>query len=211
MATEAAGDETGAAAGDIDQLADQVAVDPLQEVLEVEIEVVDAVAQFGGEVVAQVFRPQMIEIGAGLDEGAARLRHFLTVHGQKTVAMHGGRLAEAGAGQLGRPEQDVEIGDVLADEMMDLGGAVRPPEIVETQTGAVAEVLEAGHVADRCIQPDVEILAGRVGDFEAPVRRVAGDVPLLQAGGEPLVELVDHLRLDRPAGDPVLQHDLEIG
>ncbi|MNC76771.1 hypothetical protein D3C75_1285710 [compost metagenome] len=35
-------DEAGAAAGDVDHLADQVGIDLLHEVLEVEVEVVDA-------------------------------------------------------------------------------------------------------------------------------------------------------------------------
>ena len=105
----------------------------------------------------------------------------------------------------------MEVGDVFADEMVNLGSAVRSPEIIEVQTSTVTEILETGHVADRRIQPDIEIFAGSVWDFKAPVRRIARDIPFLQAGGEPFVELVDHLWLDRSTGDPVLQHGLEIG
>jgi hypothetical protein len=49
-------DEAGATAGDVDHFADQVGVDLLHEVFEVQVEVVDAAAQLGGVVVAQVFR-----------------------------------------------------------------------------------------------------------------------------------------------------------
>jgi hypothetical protein len=51
--------------------ADQVGVDLLHEVFEVQVEVVDATAQLG-RVVAQVFRLQVVQVGARLDEGAAR-------------------------------------------------------------------------------------------------------------------------------------------
>ena len=49
-------DKAGAAAGDIHYLADQVRIDLLHEVFEVQIEVVDATAQLGRVVIAQVFR-----------------------------------------------------------------------------------------------------------------------------------------------------------
>jgi hypothetical protein len=75
----------------------------------------------------------------------------------------------------------------------------------------VAEVLEAGHVADGGVEPDVEVLAGGVGYLEAEVGGVARDVPVLQAGVEPLLELVGDLRLEVFALDPVLQHPLEVG
>src|SRR3546814_800415 len=42
-------DEASAAAGDVDVFADQIAVDAIREVDEVEIEIVDAAAELGGE------------------------------------------------------------------------------------------------------------------------------------------------------------------
>ncbi len=77
--------------------------------------------------------------------------------------------------------------------------------------GAVAEVLEAGHVANRRVQPDVEILARLIGNFEAKVRRIAGDIPLLQACIQPLGDLVGHGVLQGAAAGPGLQHGLEVG
>ena len=64
-------DKAGAAAGDIYHFANQVRVDLLYEVFQVQVEVIHATAQFGRVVVAQVFRVQMIQVGAGLDKGAA--------------------------------------------------------------------------------------------------------------------------------------------
>ena len=204
-------DEAGAAAGDVDDLADQVGVDLLHEVLEVQVEVLDAAAELGRVVVAQVFRVQVVEVGARLDEGAARLGHLLAVHGQVAVHVQRGRLAVAGAFEHGRPEQRVEVDDVLADEVVQLGAGVLAPERVEVQLGTPrAEVLEAGHVADRRVQPDVEVLAGSVGNLEAEVRRVTRDVPLLEAAVQPFGELVGHRLLKGAAAGPLLEHGLEV-
>ena len=153
--------------------------------------------------------------GLGPDEGAARFGHFLAVDGEETVGEDGGRHAESRAVQHRRPEQGVEIGDVLADEVIQLGGALRRPEVVEGQRRALgfapgAQRLETRHVADRGIQPDIEILPRRIGDLEAEIGRVARDVPVRQAGLEPFIELVAHRRLQRAAIDPVPQHGLEV-
>ena len=100
--------------------------------------------------------------------------------------------------------------------MIDLGRAVGRPVVVEVEAGGLAlgagaEVLEAGHVADRRIEPDVEELAGVVRDLEAEVGRIARDVPFLQAGVEPLIELVGDLILQAAAAGPGLEHRLEVG
>ena len=210
-AAETLVDEAGAAAGDVHHLAHQIGVDPLLEVLEVQIDVVDAGAELGGEVVAQVFRIQMIQIGAGLDEGAAGLGHLLAVDGEKTVAPHRRGQPEAAAVEHGRPEQGVEVGDVLADEVVQLGGAVGSPPGVEVGAGALAPVFEAGHVADGGVQPHVEVLAGCVRDLETEIGRVAADVPVLQAGLEPLAQLVGDFGLHVFAlQSPLAQHGLEL-
>jgi hypothetical protein len=61
-AVEALVDEPGAAAGDIDHLADQVAVDAQDEIGQVEIQVIDAAAQPGREIIAQVFGVQVVQV-----------------------------------------------------------------------------------------------------------------------------------------------------
>ncbi len=205
-------DESGAAAGDVHHLAHQVGVDLLDEVFQVQVQIIHATAQLAGVVVAQVFRCQVFQIGAGLDEGAAGLGHLLPVDGQVAVHVHPGGLAEAGAFQHGRPEQGVEVDDVLADEVVQLGGGVLAPEGIEVQLRATgAEILEAGHVADRRVQPDVEILARLAGDFEAEVGRITTDIPLLQPGIQPFGDLVGHGILQGAAAGPFLQHVLEVG
>ncbi|MNQ13942.1 hypothetical protein D3C85_268700 [compost metagenome] len=122
-----------------------------------------------------------------------------------------GRLAQARAFEHGRPEQGVEVDDVLADEVVQLGRRVLAPEGVEIQLGSArAEVLEAGHVADGGVQPDIEVLARLVGDLEAEVGRIAADVPFLQAGIQPFGDLVGHRVLQGAATGPAFQHGLEV-
>ncbi len=131
FAVEAFVDESGAATGYVDQFADQVGIDTGGEILEVEVDIVDTRAEFGGEVVAQVLRIQMVEIGSRHDKGAARLGHLLTIHGQETMTVDGAGFAVSGAMQHRRPEQRVEAGNVLADKVVQLGGAVFAPVAVE--------------------------------------------------------------------------------
>ncbi|MCY1174379.1 hypothetical protein D9M73_145790 [compost metagenome] len=105
----------------------------------------------------------------------------------------------------------MEVDDVLADEVVQLGLGAFVPEGVEVQLrAACAEVLEAGHVADWRIQPYVEVFARLTRDLEAEVRRVAGDVPLLQAGVQPFSQLVGYRVLQGAASGPLLQHGLEV-
>ena len=60
LAAEALGDESRGAAGNIDVFADQVAVHPRREVFQVEVDVLHAAVELGGEVVAQVFRVEVL-------------------------------------------------------------------------------------------------------------------------------------------------------
>src|SRR5690606_31502978 len=85
-AVEALADEAGAAAGEVDELADDVRIHPGHEVGQVEVDVLDAAGGLGREVVAQrLGRQAGVEPGPGHHEGAARLRHLGAVHGQVAV------------------------------------------------------------------------------------------------------------------------------
>ena len=153
----------------------------------------------------------MIQPGAGLNKGTARLGHLGAVDRHVAVNEQVGRFAEAAAFQHRRPEQAVEVNDVFADKVVQLGGRVFLPVLVEAGGVAalVAQVLKGAHVTDRRIQPDVEVFTRRVRDFEAEVRGIAGDIPLLQAGLEPLLHFIRHLLLQRAAAGPRLQHFAE--
>ncbi len=152
----------------------------------------------------------MIQVGARHDEGAPGFGHLGAVHGDEAVAEDGGGLAQAGAVEHGRPEQTVEIDDVLADEVIQLGVGIRFPVVVEIDAFALAQILEAGHVAHRRVHPHVEILTGIAGDFEAEVGRFPGDVPGLQVF-HPLLQLVGHAFLQRAGAGPFTQQRLELG
>ena len=91
----ALGDETCAAARDVDELADEIGVHAGGEITERKVDVVDAGAELGGEVVAQRLGRQAFEVTARRDESPPRLRHLLAVDGQEAVHMHRRRLAVA--------------------------------------------------------------------------------------------------------------------
>ena len=115
-----------------------------------------------------------------------------------------GHLA-AGELQHRRPEQRVEVDDVLADEV-NLLDVRRGEEFLEAaqlalraRLAAVEVVLERGEIADRRIEPHVEVFAGRVRNRDAEVRRIARDVPvaerLVAAAAQPFARLVGDRRL----------------
>ena len=62
----------------------------------------------------------------------------MTVDGQKSMYKDTRWFAVASAAQHGRPKQRVEIDDVLADEMVELGSVSFGPEAVELDTGSPA-------------------------------------------------------------------------
>jgi len=67
----------------------------------------------------------------------------------------------------------MEIQNVLADEMVQLGGRTDAEKVVEFQAGARTQLRKARKIADRRIEPNVEIFGGCVGNLEAEVRRIA--------------------------------------
>ena len=71
--------------------------------------------------------------------------------------------------------------------------------------------LETRHVADRRVEPDVEKLARRFGNLEPEIGRIARDVPVGEAGLEPLVQLVADRALQPAGSGPVPQEGFEVG
>ena len=115
------------------------------------------------------------------------------------------RQAESGRLQHRRPEERVEIRDVLADEVVDLGRRAAPP-VVETLAVAVAPLPGRGQVADRGVEPHVPVIARTVGNLEAEIRRRPRHVPVVQRLAEEMaLQIIGHLALQRPAlGDPLV-------
>ena len=173
-------DEARGAAGDVDVLADQVGVDALGEVGLREVDVLDAGVHLGGKVVAEPFGVHAeLEVLQRRDAGAAALGHLLAVDGHEAVGVDVIGHAEGLAGKVqhGGPEERVEVDDVLADEV-DLLRLFVGEDAFEVEALLVAVVLERGEVADGGVKPDVEVLARSVGNGDAEVRFVAGDVPV---------------------------------
>ena len=214
LAVEFLADEAGAAAGDIDVLADEVGIDAGDEVVKIQVNVFHRAVELGGVVVAQPLGVEAgVQVALGGDESTARLAHFGAVDGQETMHEQTARRAVAGVLQLGRPEQCVEVEDVLANEVVQLSLRVRLEVFVEIEPFLAAQVLERTHVADRRIEPDVEILARRVGDLEAEIGCVARDVPVGELvfafRTKPFLHLVRRFRLQmagfaRPAAQEAL-------
>jgi hypothetical protein len=206
---EALGDEPRRPARDVDVLPYQIAVHPRHEVLGIEVHILDACVELGGDVVAQPFGVHaQREVFQRVDAGAAALAHLFAADGDEAVHEDvGGHLAAAEV-QHGRPEQGVEVGDVLADEVVLLHRRVgdelleRAGLAVPGLGAALAEVaLQRGQVAHRRVEPHVEVLARCVGDL-VPVRQAAMAVLV---GGEPFLDLVGHLALQLAVLRPILQ------
>src|SRR3546814_18578994 len=94
-----------------------------------------------------------------------------------------------------RPEQAVEVDDVLADEVVQLGLAAGRKVLEEVRAVAFAQRLEAAQVADRRVTPDVKVLARVAGDLDADVGPVAQHVHGAQAA-------FAHQPLQPPGLDP---------
>ena len=118
---------------------------------------------------------------------------------------HFGRGAVVGAFKHGGPEQGMEVNNILTDKMVQLGGAVGGPVLIEVDVIAIAEIFKGGHIANWGIQPDIEVLARRIGYFKAKVGGVAADIPFLQAAIQPFAKFVGHFGLHGTTAGPFLQ------
>ena len=142
------------------------------------------------------------------------------MHEDVVGRVHAGKL------QHGRPEQRMEVDDVLADEMhltvrpLRILTGLRVDEGIEVQAALLAQRLQRGQVAHRGVQPHVEILTRRIRDGNAEVGFIARDVPVGQrvAGtfalgrasvgciaAQPFARLVGHLGLQPALRQPVVQ------
>src|SRR5699024_12813350 len=84
--------------------------------------------------------------------------------------------------QEGGPEQGMEIDDVLANEMNLLGIAFGVQQGRKVDVMLLAVCLERGQIADGGVQPDIKVFAGCIGDGNAVIGLVAGNVPVIERG-----------------------------
>src|SRR5580698_6793983 len=94
--------------------------------------------------------------------------------------------------------------------MMQFRSGIDREKIIEFESGARAQLRKTGQISNRRIEPNIEILAGRVGNLKAEVRCIARDVPVLESLREPFIELANHAFLHRAASDPGVQKLLEV-
>ena len=153
--------------------------------------------QLGRDVIAQPFRVHAdIEVTQRRDAGTARLRHLLAADGNEAMHEDIVRHLQSGEVQHRRPEQRVEVGDVLADEVVLLGRRVGHEGFI-VAAGLREIILQRRQVTDRRVQPHVEVLARRIRYLDAEVGRVAADIPVSQArfAVQPFARLVCDFRL----------------
>ena len=190
-------------AGEVHHLTDEVGVHLGGEVLEVEVDVVDVAGELCRVVIAEAGRIEVVEVGPRQEEGAAALRHFLAVDGEKAVDPHLRRQGKPGRFEHRRPEEGVEVGDVLADEVVDLSGrfvgaAAVPPRLPGAPLGR-RPLVGGGDVADRRVEPHIPVMPRRIGDLEAEVGGRAGDVPVAEWLAEEMAgEVVGDPRVEGP-------------
>ena len=73
----------------------------------------------------------------------------------------------------------MEVGDVLANEMVDLHVIAAPP-IVKLLAVPVTPLPSGRHVANGRIEPDVPVVPGTVGDFETEIGCGSRNIPIAQ-------------------------------
>src|SRR3546814_21165053 len=106
------GDEIGGAAGDVDVLADQVAVDARDEIVGIEVDVFDPGVQLGGDVVAQPFGVHAdVQVAQRRNAGAPAFGHFSAAARDDAVHIDRAGLLAAGGCTHGRPDEVGEIDD----------------------------------------------------------------------------------------------------
>ena len=136
--------------------------------MEVQVDVFGSRSEFAGVVVAQVRRIEQFEVLAGSDHGAFALGHFLFVDGQESVDMDKRGQGVTGGLEDPGPKQRMEVGDVFADEMVDFGLIAFPP-IVQVLLMLFAPLPGRSDVTDGCIEPDVPVIPGAIGNCESEI------------------------------------------
>ena len=122
----------------------------------------------------------MLQIAFGGNKGAAGFGHLGTVNRQEAVGADARWDAEAAFVQHGWPEQGMEIENIFADKVHQLGIGIRFPVGVEIQAFFFSQCLEGAHVTDRRIQPDVKILAWGIWNGETKIGGITRDIPVAQ-------------------------------
>ena len=179
----------GDAAGNVDQLPDQIAINPLRKIGKIKVNVLNLIAQFARVIIPQRLRRQpRLQITRRGDKSPARLGHLLAIHHQKPMRKQPRRTTMPAVLQHGRPKQTMKIQNVLADKMIQLSRIIIPPKIIKSNLRtARAQVAKTRHITYRRIQPHIKILLLRnLRNAKAKIRRITRNVPITQITTQPL-------------------------
>ncbi len=119
------------------------------------------------EEIPDLIRAILVREFAGRNHVARRLRHLLSFAVEEAMAEHALWQRQPRGHKESRPIHRVKAGDILADDMH-LGGPAFLPS-----PGADFGEARCRDVVCQRIHPDINDMAGRIGYWDAPVKRRA--------------------------------------
>ena len=125
----------------------------------------------------------LVRSGDRIDHVAARARQPAPTHREEAVGEHLARQLDPRGHQHRRPDDAVEAGDVLADDV-DIAG----PPFLEFRL--VRAEPDAGHVVDERVEPDVDDVFGVIRELDAPREVAPRDADVLEPSFQPPEHLV---------------------
>ena len=179
-------DHADRAADEVAQLVGELVVVARPQTLEADVAVL-AERHLAHEVVPQRLGADFFDDREGIEDVAAGLAHLLAADEQVAVDELAGGQVVAGAHEQGRPDDRVELEDVLGEE-------VERRPVARREVLARARVRERREVVDERVDPDVDdlLVVPRHGD--APGDAGAADADVL----EPLLDERQRLVVARP-------------
>ena len=111
----------------------------------------------------------------GLHDIAKALRHLLAAMVNEAMAEYGLRQRQPGAHEHGGPDDTVEAGDVLADDMK-VGGPVRR----RTAIRIIPAEAKRRYIVDQRVEPHIDHMPRIVGQRDAPVESGAGHADIVE-------------------------------
>ncbi len=166
-------DHADRAADEVAQLVGELVVVARPQALQADVAVLPE-RDLAHEVVAQRFGAHLLDDRERVEDVAARLAHLLAADEQVAVDELAAGQVVAGAHEQRRPDDRVELEDVLGEEVE--RGPVARREVLPG-----ARVGERREVVDERVDPDVDDLLLVPGDGDAPGDAGAADADVLEA------------------------------
>ena len=180
-------DHADRAADEVAELVGELVVVARPQALEAHVAVLPQ-RDLAHEVVPQRLGAHLLDDRERVEDVAARLAHLLAADEQVAVDELAGGQVVAGAHEQGRPDDGVELEDVLGEE-------VERRPVARREVLARARVGERRQVVDERVDPDVDDLLVVPGDGDAPGDARAADADVLEA----LLDEGEGLVVARPA------------